>query len=113
MSSKFEPKQYYMGYSQSRKLTSTEKRLKSLRTQLYGKEEVTTALSKPSGSTSFKFTPFKKEGEVKVAAPKIESSDSKGTYLKQDLMKIFFLALLAIGAEFLIYLGINRGLVKF
>ena len=88
-----------MAYSQSKKLTDTEKKLEALKTQLFGKE-------KNVGYTKNDLTTTK--GEVKQAAfsqsafQKTEIQDVN--YLRRDLQKIFILASIAIGAQLILYM---------
>lgn len=87
----------FMAYSRSKKITDTDRRVQLLRNQLYGKEQ----------SVTFSFT-SQKEGQTKPETPKPESS-----YLRQELTKIFILAILAIGTEVALFIATNQGLIKF
>lgn len=93
-----------MAYSQSKKLTSSEKKLQALKTQLYGKEQP--VVSSPSqSSTTFNYN----STQVNIATNQtIETS-----FLKQDLLKIGILATVIFTIQALLFLGINRGLVNF
>ena len=98
-----------MPYSRSKKLTSTEKRLQLLRTQLYGKEEgSSTVLPKPVNSSAFSFKIPTKSGE----STKMLTNTSDTHYLRHDLLKILLLAILAVGIEAILYIGINQGIIK-
>lgn len=87
----------FMAYSRSKKLTDTDRRVQLLRNQLYGKEQ----------SVTFSFT-SQKESPVKSETPKPESS-----YLRRELTKIFFLAVIAVGTEVGLFFANNQGLIKF
>ena len=84
-----------MTYSRSKKTTDTEKKLQSIKAQLYGKDAVT---SSPI-STTYK---FKSEGESKINN-RILANQPDTAYLKNDLIRIFVLATLAIGAQLALY----------
>lgn len=89
-----------MAYSQSKKLTAQEKKLATLRTQLYGKEQ--------PGVSSFRF-----DSPGKNLAPILSNTHSETTYLKNDLKKIGLLAMVIFGVQALLYLSLNRGLINF
>lgn len=88
-----------MSYSQSKKSNDTGKKLQALKTQLYGKESSAT------------FTQLTTIGGLNH--PEIKSNTSRETnqkitaipsYLKHELIKIAFLAAIAICAQIFVYL---------
>ncbi|KKR80152.1 MAG: hypothetical protein UU73_C0001G0319 [Candidatus Daviesbacteria bacterium GW2011_GWA1_41_61] len=95
-----------MSYSQSKKLTDTEKKLQSLRAQLYGKDKDLTPTS-PSKTNSFSFKSSPEE-----AAPGTKTTADTG-YLRHDLLKILLLASLMIGAQVALYFSLKSNFIKF
>ncbi len=91
-----------MSYSQSKKLTDTEKMIQAIKAQLYGKEGVSTASYKSSVTSNPKTTSA-------IHTPPTSSSQSPQTmvYLRQDLLKIAALAALAVGSEAALYFAFN------
>lgn len=100
--------QAQMAISRSTKLTDTERRMQTLKIQLYGKEG--TGGLKPSHN--FGVGTFHLSSTAEEIAP---SSVSKldTNYLKNDLLKICLLASLAIGTQLMLYLALQKGLIKF
>ncbi|MFH0937113.1 MAG: hypothetical protein V1808_02385 [Candidatus Daviesbacteria bacterium] len=93
-----------MAYQQTKKLSTAEKKLQALRTQLYGKGEV-----------QIHQTPtFHSQKDTSPSTPISHQSTSSSTldvsFLRHDLLKILLLAALAIGAQLLIYLSLQKGL---
>lgn len=77
--------------SRSKKLTSTEKKLQVLKTQLYGKDTVPTGFS-PTPKTDYSQKNFSfKETSATISSP-VATSTSDITHLKYDLLKTCFLA---------------------
>lgn len=97
-----------MGYSQGKKLTTTEKKLQALKLQLYGKETVKTV---PQTQT----IPRVPEAGISLSSPVKSTTISLNDthYLNQDLSKILLLACLSLGAQLLLYISLNRGLIHF
>lgn len=85
----------YMSISRSQKLTDTEKKLQAIRAQLYGKEEQAI----PIQSKTYKLTTA------------LTHSVSDTSYLKKDLLKICLLAFLAISAQIILYVVMQKGLI--
>ena len=79
----------------TKQLSETEKRMQSLKTQLYGKEG-TLSLDLPSKNVPSSYT-----------APVMAHN------LKADLTKIAILATLCFGAQLMLYILLNSGLIKF
>lgn len=98
-----------MGYSQSKKLSQTEKKLQSLKLQLYGKPENLMSLTteKPKSTHSA----INQSSDTLVSSGAIKNNDPH--FLKKDLTKIFLLAILAISIELTIYFTNSYGLLKF
>lgn len=76
------------------KQSDLEKRLKLLKTQLYGKPE----------------KPVYQHPQSTISPNLIQSSDT--TFLKQDLVKIAILASLAIGVQLLLYFSQLQSKIK-
>ncbi len=95
-----------MAVVQSKKLTSTEKRLQALRTQLYGKEVKSIPISvKPVDHQSvFNFPAT----SAHVANLSIDETN----YLKKDLMKIFVLAIIILAIQMGLYFSINAKIIN-
>ncbi|MBI4039893.1 hypothetical protein HY389_00885 [Candidatus Daviesbacteria bacterium] len=99
-----------MGYSQSKKLSLSEKKLAQLKMQLYGKEQT---ISQPQHSyraddnTKFKASDFQFTPSHSTTSVSVEGS------IKADLVKTVLLAALAVGAQLAIYFSLNRGLIRF
>ncbi len=87
-----------MAYSRSKNLTTTEKKLQTIKNQLYGKE---------SDSTTFSFKSVEKTDTTSNSTSlKIETN-----YLKNELIKITILAALAIGAQLILYFIFRQKLI--
>lgn len=89
-----------MSYLQ-KKVTGSDKKIQDLKTQLYGKQYAFKGTYGQNTQTSFS----RKED---VPIPQMSNR-----YLSQDLAKSFILATLVIIAQFLIFLGNSRSLIKF
>lgn len=93
-----------MAYSESKRLTDTEKRLQALKTQLFGKEG--NQIKVPVGT----------KVNIQTAAQKNTITSSyqhqELTYLRNDLRKIALLAFLAIGIQFLLYMQFTFKFLK-
>lgn len=88
-----------MTYSRSKKVTDQERKLESLKVQLYGKD----------GGVNIQFkTPLPESSQTTVAQI---TSTGEDTYLKKDLTKIMLLGSLAIGVQFVLYFALQRGLI--
>lgn len=108
-----------MAYLQNKSMI-TEKRLLALKTQLYGKEKQVNlaekslkfpkTLSQDQREASSSNLPFSINTQLK---PVQNISTSELTFLKKDLLRILFLAFLAIGAQIILYLSLKQGLLKF
>ena len=97
-----------MAYSQSKKLTTQEKKLLTLRTQLYGKEQPEAPSVKIEKPSDFKFNA---PGKDSTLIP--SNTHSEATFLRNDLQKIGILAVVIFSIQVLLYLSINRGLINF
>lgn len=84
-----------MAYSQSKKLTTAEKKLQILKAQLYGKNEVVTAKSSPSLFTNAVVDLSSKNHHL--------STSHEITFLKKDLIKTLIFATLAITIQITVY----------
>lgn len=80
-----------MTYSQSKKLTDTEKRLQVLKTQLFGKE---------SNQIKVQTAP----ANIQTNSPSASYQPQDLSYLRKDLKKIALLAFVAIGAQLILYM---------
>lgn len=81
-----------MAYSQSKKLTAQEKKLTTVRTQLYGKEQ-----------------PESYPVKVKEAVPfRSGASDHEISYLKKDLQKIAVLTSIVLSAQVLLWFVVKN-----
>lgn len=78
-------------------ISETDKRLQTLKTQLYGKGQTVQISATP------------KSPSLTTSAVITTSVHS----LRHDLTKIAILATLAIGAQIILYITLNAGLVKF
>lgn len=87
-------------------LTSAEKKLKTLREQLYGKNPVLNTYSKISSATNYVKT------NTEFTLP-IKNSLTDINYLKTDLLKILILAVVAFTAQITLYISINNNYFKF
>lgn len=87
-----------MAYSRSKKLTTTEKKLQTIKNQLYGKE---------TNSTTFNF----KSAESMNTTSNSTSLKIETNYLKNELIKITLLAALAIGAQLILYFIFQQKLI--
>lgn len=83
-----------MAYSESKKLTDTEKRLEALKIQLFGKEE-----------NRSKIIPTVQVRET--------AKPQDLTYFRHDLLKILLLATLIISAEIILYLQFTFKILRF
>lgn len=96
-----------MSYSRSQKLTSEEKRLRALKTQLYGKETSHNQHTEPSPAT------FNFKSTNGVASPMNFNTQSPGaSYLSQDLLKIGVLSVTIFIMQGLLFLSLHSGLLK-
>lgn len=84
------------------KIRVDEKRLESLRRQLYGKEKI----SLPQKYTATKVA---LEG---TATPKVQVTTHDLGYLKNDLTKIFILSAFAIGFQLILYFLSLKNLIN-
>lgn len=100
-----------MTYSRTKKLSDTEKKLQSIRAQLYGKEDIQLK-ARPSDLPTYSLNT---RPDIKTSTAKTTLNSSYNyavvTPLKQDLIKIFVLAAFAIGIQLLLYLGQQQGLL--
>lgn len=95
-----------MAVIKSLKLTPTEKRLQTLREQLYGKNPVKNSYTntKVAGATDSIKTEF-------ILPTKNYQSDI--SYLRADLLKILTLASVAFAVQITLYISIHNGFWKF
>lgn len=96
--------------SRSKILTDKEKKLQSLRQQLYGKEPT---VQLPNHSESNSAFSFKSTSEPLTNQKVIELLSTESNYLKKDLTKIFVLATIALLSQLAIYFSLNQELLKF
>lgn len=95
-----------MAYSQSKKLTAQEKKLLTLRTQLYGKKQPDTAPKKIEKPAAFQFS-----SPGGGSALPLSNTHSEATYLKNDLQKIGILATVIFSVQALLYIAIQKGFI--
>lgn len=95
-----------MSYSRSRKHTTAERQLQSLKTQLYGKEASTTTFNFKSNTTATALPAPIQSGPA--TSNKSQKVSLDASYLKKDLLKIALLATLAIGIQFLLYFSVLK-----
>lgn len=93
-----------MTYSRSKKTTDFEKRLQTLRNQLYGKDSLSSSLK--SSTNTFRFQTNSALVVTDSAAPASEAN-----YLKRDLKRISLLAAGALFIQLLLYLGVQSGIL--
>jgi hypothetical protein len=84
-----------MAYSQSKKLTDTEKKLQSLKIQLFGKEK--NLVSQPM-VTSQKTNIINQSATVSISTHQHQDI----AYLKKDLLKILTLAMIALFVQLML-----------
>lgn len=89
-----------MAYSESKELTDTEKRLQSLKIQLFGKERHATTVSHKSNI-------------INSSSTTISYQHHDLTYLKKDLQKILILATIAFSVQLILYLQFTFKIVRF
>lgn len=94
-----------MAYSQSKKLTDTEKRLEALKIQLFGKEE-----NRIKKSANIK---IHEAGKTQIFTTGATIKPQDLTYFRNDLLKILTLATLAISAELILYMLFTFKILKF
>lgn len=94
-----------MAYSQSKKLTDTEKKLEALKIQLFGKEE-----NRIKTSTNIK---IHEAGKTQTSTAETTIKPQDLTYFRNDLLKILTLATLAISAELILYMLFTFKILKF
>lgn len=94
-----------MAYSESKRLTDTEKRLQALKTQLFGKER--NQIKVPVNTK----TNIQTAAQENIIAASYQHQDL--TYLRNDLKKIALLAFLAITAQILLYMQFTLKTIKF
>lgn len=85
-----------MPIQQNKKQSDLEKRLKLLRQQVYGK-----------GTNELEYRDSSKPKDSATFNSGVNSSNSKNldlTYLSHDLMKIFILSTIAIGAQIVLFI---------
>ncbi|MDO8570063.1 MAG: hypothetical protein Q7R97_00570 [Candidatus Daviesbacteria bacterium] len=92
-----------MAVIKSLKQTPTEKRLQSLREQLYGKNPVPISYTKIVNTTNSTKTEF-------ISSTKNYQSDIN--YLRTDLLKILVLASIAFAVQITLYIIMNHGFLK-
>lgn len=85
-----------MSYHRTKKLSSSEKKLEILKTQLYGNVETNHS---------------KIHATVPTSTSSVNQTDV--SFLKKDLLKSLFLAGSAIALQLFLYVGIQHGLIKF
>lgn len=85
-----------MGIFNSKKTTDTEKRFKTIRAQLYGKEPL------QNGSRSYIYN---SNSNTEPAKTINQASLLELSYLKKDLLKILILATLIFLTQTIIYFG--------
>ena len=93
-----------MPYSQSKKLTATEKRLQALKAQLYGKgAQNNTSLYRAAAVT------IDRAAVPSYPARAIDNSSAQTLiYLRQDLLRIAALAVLAVTSEIVLFFAFNN-----
>lgn len=96
-----------MTYSRSKKLTDTEKKMQTLRTQLYGKE------SSPLSPASQNHPAFSFKSGSFTTVESLPKTLAPTSFLRNDLLKIAVLASSAISIQLFLYLAVVRGIVKF
>lgn len=82
-----------MSYAQSNKTTDLERKLQLIKTQLYGKGD------------------FDKKYPPKEQVTTISGADT--SYLRSDLYKTMFLASCILFVQILLFLLVNKNLIKF
>lgn len=87
-----------MSYHRTKKLSSSEKKLEILKTQLYGNVETNHSKIHATIPTS-------------TSTSSVNQTDV--SFLKKDLLKSLFLAGSAIALQLFLYVGIQHGLIKF
>ena len=102
-----------MAVHRTHKLLSSEKRLKILESQLYGRNEMLDIRSKKldneAGSSKFENPTTNIQSQYPSSRIQHPSSITDITYLKHDLTKIVLLSTLAIGVQILIKIFFERG----
>ena len=93
-----------MTYSRLKKTTAIEKKMQLLRGQLYGRQDV-----KPQEATIQ--TPVPQFAKYQTTTSVVNIQET--SFLKQDLLKILFLAATAIGIQIMLYLSLNLNILKF
>ncbi len=88
-----------MAYSRSKKISDQEKKLESLKVQLYGKD----------GSVSIQFKTQPAESPQSIVTKTITTNED--IYLKKDLTKILILGSLAIGVQLILYFTLQKGFI--
>lgn len=84
-----------------------EKRLKILRSQVYGKGGSTG----PKGSTPDRNLPsYQFKESTQTATVKLEQNEL--SYLRKDMVKIAIFAVIAVTIEFVIYYGLGHNIIK-
>lgn len=89
-----------MSYHKDTKLTDTEKRLQSIKLQLYGKDSNHLVHSLEYSQSS------------KVISTPIINTNTDTNFLKGDLLKILFLAGVSIGVQVSLYLLMTHQILK-
>lgn len=105
------------------KFTLDQKRLETLRRQLYGKGEQSIAKKKSYPrkepvaqqrqepiSNSSHLTPPRNSFSTKLTTPLVTVQDTN--FLKKDLLKILALTSLAIGSQLVLFIALQNKLVK-
>lgn len=95
------------------KLSIDEKRLKSLREQLYGKERKTAKKfsAEIQSTDNSKIEKSIQSEPVHLKHPTNKLSQSN--FVGQDLSKIFILSSIAIGTQLILYFALQKGIVNF
>lgn len=88
-----------------------EKRLKTIRAQLYGKEVKVKKNFNDSKSSTEKVTHFDRPETPAFRTP-ADPVSSTAMFLKTDLLRIIILSTLAIGTQLFLYFAIRNGFLS-